>query len=114
MANFKSKYTLEQRQKESSRMRVKYPDRVPIILERSNNSVPDVDKHKYLIPIEMMGSEFLYVIQQRLKLTAEQTIFIFSQNNLIHLGDAFSTIYKYFKDEDGFLYLSYSLENTFG
>ena len=34
--NFKNKYSLKYRVEESSRILLKYPDRVPIICEKSN------------------------------------------------------------------------------
>ncbi|CAD5316050.1 unnamed protein product [Arabidopsis thaliana] len=49
MANssFKLEHPLERRQIESSRIREKYPDRIPVIVERAERSdVPNIDKKK--------------------------------------------------------------------
>ncbi|KAK2966544.1 hypothetical protein RJ640_002850 [Escallonia rubra] len=40
----------ERRQAESSRIREKYPERVPVIVEKAERSdIPDIDKKKYSI-----------------------------------------------------------------
>ena len=82
--------------------------------------------------------QFIYVIRKRIKLPPERAIFIFVDNVIPPTGasppapprpfsrgapadprDApaaalMSTVYEVQKDEDGFLYITYSGENTFG
>lgn len=75
--------------------------------------------------------QFVYVIRKRIKLAPEKAIFIFVDEILPPTAALMSAIYeehKYvhpivpecyhltrnFRDEDGFLYVSYSGENTFG
>ena len=107
--------TTEQRSFESNRIRVKYPDRIPVIVEKSPISdVPDLDKKKYLVPSDLTVGQFVYVIRKRVKLSAEKAIFIFVNNKLPPTASLMSTIYEENKDEDGFLYVLYSGENTFG
>ena len=115
---FKSMYSLNQRINESSRIMNKYPDKIPIICEKStdkkNSNVPNVDKSKYLVPRDLTISQFLYVIRNRMKLPAEKAIFLFV-NGMIPPSSAFvSQIYANHKDVDGFLYITYSSENVFG
>jgi GABA(A) receptor-associated protein len=41
----------EKRKSEAERIRTKYPDRVPVICEKTDLSdSPDIDKKKYLVP----------------------------------------------------------------
>jgi GABA(A) receptor-associated protein len=49
-----------------------------------------------------------------LKLPAEQAIFLFVNGVIPPTAALMNTIYEEHKDEDGFLYISYSGENTFG
>jgi GABA(A) receptor-associated protein len=49
-----------------------------------------------------------------MKLAPEKAIFIFINNTLPTSTDMMSQIYKNHKDEDGFLYITYSGESTFG
>ena len=51
MTSFKEQNSLEKRKKESNHLRKKYPDRVPVIIEKMEQSnVPQIDKNKYLVP----------------------------------------------------------------
>ena len=78
MAKFKNEHTVEQRKAESERIRAKYPDRIPVICEKTEKSnVQDIDKKKYLVPADLTCGQFVYVIRKRLKLPAEQAIFLF-------------------------------------
>ncbi|KAG7541945.1 Autophagy protein Atg8 ubiquitin-like [Arabidopsis thaliana x Arabidopsis arenosa] len=100
---------------ESSRIREKYPDRIPVIVEKAGQSdVPDIDKKKYLVPADLTVGQFVYVVRKRIKLGAEKAIFVFVKNTLPPTAALMSAIYEEHKDEDGFLYMTYSGENTFG
>ncbi|KAK8493530.1 hypothetical protein V6N13_029571 [Hibiscus sabdariffa] len=117
MANssFKLEHPLERRQAEAARIREKYPDRIPVIVERADKSdVPDIDKKKYLVPADLTVGQFVYVVRKRIKLGPEKAIFIFVKNILPPTAAMMSAIYDENRDEDGFLYMTYSGENTFG
>ncbi|KAG6785239.1 hypothetical protein POTOM_010969 [Populus tomentosa] len=133
---------IERRQAEAGRIRDKYPDRIPVIVERAEKSdVPDIDKKKllndkrnitlfkfdellngwkvlsgtlYLVPADLTVGQFVYVVRKRIKLSPEKAIFIFVKNILPPTAAMMSAIYEENKDEDGFLYMTYSGENTFG
>ena len=47
-------------------------------------------------------------------MTAEKGLFVFINDSLIPLSETLAKINKEHADEDGFLYLVYSEENTFG
>ena len=105
----------DRRRSESDRIRAKYPDRVPVICERADRSdVPDIDKKKYLVPADLTVGQFIYVIRKRIKLPPEKAIFIFVDNVIPPTASLMSAVYEVQKDEDGFLYVTYSGENTFG
>ncbi|KAI4315271.1 hypothetical protein L6164_028100 [Bauhinia variegata] len=112
---FKQEHDLEKRRAEAARIREKYPDRIPVIVEKAERSdIPSIDKKKYLVPADLTVGQFVYVIRKRIKLSAEKAIFIFVDNVLPPTGAIMSAIYDEKKDEDGFLYVTYSGENTFG
>ncbi|CAI9755108.1 unnamed protein product [Fraxinus pennsylvanica] len=117
MANssFKIQNPLEKRKAESTRIREKYPDRIPVVVEKAGRSdVPDIDKKKYLVPADLCIGQFVYVVRKQIKLSAEKAIFVFVDNILPPSASLMSKIYEDYKDEDGFLYMTYSGENTFG
>eukprot|EP00193_Tetraselmis_chui_P002587 CAMPEP_0177760326 /NCGR_PEP_ID=MMETSP0491_2-20121128/5209_1 /TAXON_ID=63592 /ORGANISM="Tetraselmis chuii, Strain PLY429" /LENGTH=122 /DNA_ID=CAMNT_0019276221 /DNA_START=472 /DNA_END=840 /DNA_ORIENTATION=+ len=112
---FKEEHPLEKRQSEAARIRDKYPERVPVIVEKAEKSdIPDIDKKKYLVPADLTVGQFVYVIRKRIKLSPEKAIFIFVRNVLPPTAALMSSIYEDHKDDDGFLYITYSGENTFG
>jgi len=111
----KREHTFKARAAESTRVRERYNDRVPVICEKTPSSdVPSVDKSKYLIPMDMTVGQLVYVLRKRISLPAEKAIFVFVNNTLPPSGALMSNIYLKHKDEDGFLYICYSGENTFG
>lgn len=88
---------------------------MPVICEKVENSdIPAIDKHKYLVPGDLSVGQFVYVIRKRIKLPSEKAIFIFVNDILPPTAALISTIYDEHKDPDGFLYVLYSGENTFG
>jgi len=114
---FQVEYTFDERVKESKNIREKYPDRIPIILERALNSqtgLPDIDKHKFLVPRDITVGQFLYVIRKRIKLDSKVALFIFINNELPVTSSLIGNIYDEKKHTDYFLYTTYSGENTFG
>ncbi|CAL9053006.1 unnamed protein product [Musa banksii] len=112
---FRLEHSLEKRQAEASRIRGKYPDRIPVIVEKAERSaIPDIDKKKYLVPADLTVGQFVYVIRKRINLSPEKAIFMFVNNTLPPTASMMSTIYEAHRDEDGYLYMMYNGENTFG
>jgi len=117
MSTFKQRYSVDERWQESTRVVAKYPGRIPVICERSTKTstdVPPIDKYKYLVPKELTTGEFLYVIRKRLKLKPEKAIYLFINGVIPSSSQLLGDVYDYHKDPDGFLYIIYSFENTFG
>ena len=108
--------SLEERKSESSSIIQKYPNRLPLIVTKAEKSnVNDIDKKKFLVPNDLTVGQFIYVIRKRIKAKPEQGIFVFVGKNILPQTSALiSSVYNDHKDEDGFLYMVYSAENTFG
>ncbi|KAF5211443.1 hypothetical protein EJF18_30852 [Clavispora lusitaniae] len=114
-SQFKDENSLEKRKSESTRILQRFKDRLPVICEKVENSdIQEIDKRKYLVPGDLTVGQFVYVIRKRIKLPSEKAIFIFVNDVLPPTAALMSTIYEEHKDEDGFLYVLYSGENTFG
>lgn len=114
---FKNEFSFERRRDESTRVLNRYPDRVPIICEKNRTAskgCPEIDKKKYLVPRDLNMGQFLYVVRKRLKLDPEKAVFLFVGNSLPPSSATINQIYNYNKDQDGFLYVTYALENVFG
>lgn len=112
---FKEEHSLDKRREVADRIRAKYPDRIPVIVEKAPKSdAPDIDKKKFLVPADITVGKFVYEIRKHMKLSPEKAIFLFVNNVLPPTAELMSHIYAKYKDEDGFLYITYSGENTFG
>jgi GABA(A) receptor-associated protein len=115
MEDFKKRYSFQKRHAEAVRIKKKYPDRVPVIVEKSKGSdIVDIDKHKYLVPRKLTIGQLVYVIRNRIKLAPDKGIFVFINNTLPPTASLISQVYKEHADLDLFLYVLYSGESTFG
>lgn len=112
--SFKDKYDFEKRYNESQSIIEKYPNRIPIIVERFNINLPEIDRKKYLAPADLSIGNFMYVIRKRLKMEAEKSLFLFFNEKLLPVSENLGYAYDNCKDDDGFLYVKYCEETTFG
>ena len=113
--SFKGKFSFEKRKAEAERVLAKYPDRIPVIVEQSSgNKLPPIDKTKFLVPNDLTIGQFVYVIRKRIKLSSEKAIFLMIDSKLPATSALLSQVYQESKDEDSFLYMTYSGENVFG
>jgi len=116
--SFKDKFTFNERYTESQNIIMKYPDRIPIICEQSSKTNKIVysiaEKKKYLVPPDLTISQFMFVLRKRIKLNAEIGIYIFVKGTIPKASATLGQLYNSYKDDDGFLYFTYSQEATFG
>lgn len=112
---FKQDHTLEYRTAEANKIKSKYPDRVPVIVEKVPNSqIEQIDKRKYLVPNDITIAQFMWIIRKRIDMVPEKALFLFVNRVVPSSAMTMGDIYLAHKDEDGFLYIMYSGENTFG
>ena len=70
----------EERQREASDIRQKYPDRIPIIVEAAAGCKLQMNKKKFLVPGHYTVGEFVYFIRKHITLGKETALFIFCNN----------------------------------
>ena len=101
---------------ESERVAKEHPDRCSVIVGRSDTTteIPEIDKHKFLVPRDITVGQFSYIIRQRIKISTEQALFIFIDNHMPLASSLMGTVYDIHKSDDNFLYITYANENTFG
>lgn len=115
MSRFRSQHTFEKRSKESTRITSRYPDRIPVICESAKPHEEQLlDKQKYLVPSELTFGQFAYVLRKRMRLIENEAIFVFVGGALCQPAILMQQVYDQHKDDDGFLYMQYSKEDTFG
>jgi hypothetical protein len=121
--NFKDEYNLESRKIQSKEALDKYyPYKVPVVIQRhlKNNELVPLKRRKYLIPCSMKYSALMVILRQKIlekeKLPPSIALFLFTESgNILCNTDNILNIYQQHHDrEDGFLYLYYCSENTFG
>jgi GABA(A) receptor-associated protein len=97
-------------------MRQKHSDRIPVIVENSFiKTTAELDKHKYLVPMDLTVGQFMYVIRKRLKLDSSTTIYFIINGYIPSIGSIMKEVYESYKDkDDGFLYILVKDENVFG
>ena len=116
MVYFKDEVTFDERAREAARVKTRYPDRCPIIVEPRTVAVPTIDRRKYIVPSDMTAAQFIYIIRKRLRFQSTEALFLFAgDSGTIIAGDMkiMSFVTRHAND-DGFLYIKYDLENTFG
>ena len=73
------------------------------------SDVPELAKNKYLIPNDHTVGQFMHSIRSRLTIPAEKALlFLFSNKYLPPAAALMTEIDKKYRDDDGFLYVTYS------
>ena len=78
------------------------------------SQIVDIGKRKYLVPSDITVAQFMWIIRKRIQLPSEKAIFLFVDKTVPQSSLTMGQLYEKEKDEDGFLYVAYSGENTFG
>ncbi len=111
--NYKSRFSFNERKKESSMMMEKYPDKIPVICTPIN--APNIKKNKFLVAYDINIMYLLFIIRQNMKTTnKDQALFLIVNNAIPSSSDRIISLYDMYKDPDGFLYINYTMESVFG
>ena len=115
IAQFKTQ-PIEKRIFLSNKLLSSYPDKIPVIVARGNTFSPEIKKNKFLFP---KGISFAKVIVDLRKfipnLKSSEAVFFFLENSVIPQNSILiDKIYELYKTDDGFLYIYFTSENTFG
>ena len=112
---FKDSLTHEEREIESQKIMGKYPERLPVIVERAKGcQLTQIRKNKFLVCKDMTMSQFVFMIRKRIELDPSQSLFILVNNQIASSNITMNQVYQDHKDDDGFIYMVYTSENTFG
>ena len=106
--------TVSQKKEKRRKLREKYPKKIPIIV-KTDVGVPKLDKEKFLVPKDLLLSEFCYVVRSRMKMDSQKALLLLANNKLLRSFDTIEDILLSEGDpETEFLYITACAENTFG
>ena len=112
---FRNTHNLNSRKKMTDNVLLKYPDKIPAIIESVSGKKTD-EKVKFLLPKDTTMAQLAYVIYKRNKMDDPSVSILLFINGLT-LVESYLTseqVYEKYKDADGFLYIVWQCENTFG
>ena len=115
--DYRQTHTFEKRRDAAAAVRKQYPHRVPVVCQRAASSKLEAPrKTRYLVPRSLTVQQFLFVVRRNAKLSSHQALFLFTGDDhtlaagTTTIGDLDETR----RDADGFVYIFYAEENTFG
>ena len=96
---YKEEHPFEKRRAEGEKIRRKYPDRVPVIVEKSPKArIGDLDKKKYLVPSDLTVGQFYFLIRKRISLRPEDALFFFVNNVIPPTSATMGSLYQVHQD----------------
>lgn len=109
---------LEKRISLARKIAQEYPDRIPVII-RPAKGAPPINKVKFLVPDDKPVAWFIGEIRKHIQVTPQEALFVFIEkaDNSTILPPPVATmtyLFRQYSHADGFLYMRYALENTFG
>merc|ERR1711988_1057902 len=92
---YKGEHPFEKRRAEGEKIRRKYPDRVPVIVEKSPKArIGDLDKKKYLVPSDLTVGQSYFLIRKRISLRPEDALFFFVNNVIPPTSATMGSLYQ--------------------
>ncbi|KAM9133090.1 microtubule-associated protein 1 light chain 3 gamma-like [Pangshura tecta] len=117
-APFKQRKCFVTRKREVSAVRSKFPNKLPVILERypKEKVLPALDRTKFLVPQELTMGQFVTIIRNRMALSSTQSFYLLvdGSRSLVSMSLTMAEVYTLNQDEDGFLYMTYASQEMFG
>jgi GABA(A) receptor-associated protein len=95
-------------EEEAGKLREKYPDRIPVVVNTTGDLV--INRSKYLVPDDLTLGEFIIVLRKRINIKACEAIYMFINGKIYPSNMQLKTICG----ESNFIRVSVAKESTFG
>jgi hypothetical protein len=113
--NNKEKYSLQERKQESRLLKLKNENCIPVIFEKGYNcQTIQFKKSRFIVSLYITIGQLVYIIRNYYAIDPFISLFLFINGNIPSNSSLILDVYNREKDEDGFLYIKYFTENTFG
>src|SRR5579872_3480983 len=113
---YKSQHTFEKRAKETKDAKTQYPNKLPLIIEKSDTIKNQQLKYKkFLLSKDITVGQLIYILRKEITLDATQGLYLLIKGSVIpKTSDMICNLYDKYADDDGFLYITYDLELFYG
>ena len=110
-SSYRNRTTLSARKRECARVHARRPTHTPVVVEPP---LAGDTKEKFLVPHGLTAGQFAYVLRKRLRLRSSDALFLLCGGCAAPATALMQDLHRRHRDEDGFLYVSHTLENAFG
>ena len=117
---YKQRECFTERQKECQRLQAKFPAKIPMVIEpyrtTKSNTITKLDKIKYVFPVDLpMGLVNRFIRGRLASLSPNESLYLFvGETFLVSASTTVGEVYKEYRDDDGFVYVTYATQETFG
>ena len=107
---------LEKRKSITKRILESNPERIPVLVARGEcKNTPTIQRFKFLVSTDSTFGKFIRELRNHINnIEAYTSIVFFADNHIPTTHMLMQNVYDRYKNEDGFLYITYACENTFG
>ncbi|KAA8588849.1 hypothetical protein FQN60_010194 [Etheostoma spectabile] len=82
---------------------------------RKDETLPLLDKTKFLVPFELTLGQFLCLLRNKIALDSTQALFLLvAEKSMSCMSSSMGEVYSRYSDTDGFLYITYASQEMFG
>jgi GABA(A) receptor-associated protein len=109
--------SLEARRSEATKLLAQHPNKVPTIVEpsKSKDNVYFMPSNKFIVRKDCSFQELSHIIRSKLKLRPEASLCIVVGAEMIPSPEqSIGQLYELKGEADGFLYISYSSQQSYG